>query len=242
MAGYRSLIDCIRERHPEVDDPVRAIGQGRVLVDGRVVLNPNSRVRRGASISIRKQTPLRGEAKLRAALQAFPVQVSGRVALDAGSSAGGFVRVLLEHGATRVYAVDAGHGQLLGSLRQDPRVVNLEGTNISALDRSIITDAVDVVTLDLSYLSLASAIGYLENVPLAKAASLLALVKPMFELGLPRPPVDNAKLERACLLAEAAIAAAGWSIRGRARSPVQGSRGAVEFWIWAARADGDRLS
>ena len=78
--------------------------------------------------------PLRGEAKLRAALAGFDVRAAGRVCLDLGAAAGGFTRVLLEAGAARVYAVDAGFGQLLGSLRQDPRVVNLEATNVAALD------------------------------------------------------------------------------------------------------------
>ncbi len=81
-----------------------------------------------------RHPPLRGEAKLRAALAAFDVRVTGRVCLDVGAAAGGFTRVLLEAGASRVYAVDAGFGQLLGSLRQDPRVVNLEATNVAALD------------------------------------------------------------------------------------------------------------
>src|SRR5207248_5685095 len=117
---------------------LEAIAEGRVLVDGRIVTNPRSQVRRDALVSIRRPTALRGEAKLRAALAAFEVPVAGRVALDAGAAAGGFVRVLLELGAARVYAVDVGHGQLLGSLRQEPRVVTLERTNISDLDPSLV--------------------------------------------------------------------------------------------------------
>src|SRR5207248_8695281 len=101
---------------------------------------------------------LRGETKLRAALAAFDVSVAGRVALDVGAAAGGFTRALLAAGARRVYAVDAGYGQLLGSLRQDPRVVNLEATNLGELSVDLIPDQVELVTLDLSYLALAAAV------------------------------------------------------------------------------------
>lgn len=206
-----------------------------MLVDGRVILNPNSQVREGASIVIQPPVVLRGEAKLRAVLQAFPVGVSGRTALDAGAAAGGFVRVLLEAGVTRVYAVDAGHGQLLGSLRQDPRVVNLEATNLSELNTTLVPEPIAVVTLDLSYLSLAAGVPYLSRVQLAERATLLALVKPMFELALAAPPADDVQLERARRLAEQAIGAAGWAVEGSIRSPVKGARGATEFWVHATR-------
>ena len=206
-----------------------------MLVDGRVILNPNSQVRQGASIAIQPPLVLRGEAKLRAALRAFPVAVSGRTALDAGAAAGGFVRVLLEAGVTRVYAVDAGHGQLLGSLRQDPRVVNLEATNLSELDTTLVPEPIEVVTLDLSYLSLAVGVRYLSRVQIAEGATLLALVKPMFELGLAAPPADDVQLERARRLAEQAIGAAGWAVEGSIRSPLKGARGATEFWVHATR-------
>lgn len=221
--------------HPDLADAGVAIAQGRVLVDGRVILNPNSQVRVGASIAIQPPPVLRGEAKLRAALKAFPIDLSGRTALDAGAAAGGFVRVLLEAGAARVYAVDVGHGQLLGSLRQDPRVVNLEATNLSELDTTLVPDPIEAVTLDLSYLSVAGGVRYLSRVQLAEGAALLALVKPMFELSLAVPPVDDAQLERARRLAGQAIAEAGWVVEGSIRSPVKGARGAIEFWVHARR-------
>src|SRR5579885_3286776 len=117
---------------------------------------------------------LRGTIKLRAALAAFAVEVAGRVALDVGASTGGFTVALLEAGAARVYAVDAGFGQLLGRLRQDARVVNLERTNLAALE---LPEPIDLVTVDLSYLSIALAAPQLPRAP-----ELIALVKPMFEL------------------------------------------------------------
>ena len=198
-------------------------------------MNPNSQVRSDASIAVQKPVVLRGEAKLRSALQAFQVAVSGLTALDAGAAAGGFVRVLLEVGAARVYAVDVGHGQLLGSLRQDPRVVNLEATNLSQRDAVLVPEPIELITLDLSYLSLASGVRYLSRVRLAQCATLLALVKPMFELGLAQPPADDARLEEALRLAERGIGEAGWRVAGSIRSPVTGARGAIEFWVHANR-------
>jgi 23S rRNA (cytidine1920-2'-O)/16S rRNA (cytidine1409-2'-O)-methyltransferase len=178
------------------------------------------------------EQPLRGEAKLEAALAAFRVRVEGRTALDAGAAAGGFTRVLLRRGARRVYAVDAGYGQLLGSLRQDPRVVNLERTNLGALDRRLVPEAVELVTLDLSYLALAEAVPQLGRLELASGADLVALVKPQFELHLSRPPADP----RPALDAAArGIECAGWRVADVIDSPVQGTKGAVEFLLWARR-------
>jgi predicted rRNA methylase YqxC with S4 and FtsJ domains len=105
-----------------------------------------------------------------------------------------FTRVLLDAGAGRVYAVDAGHGQLLGSLRQDSRVINLEATNLGNLTTHLVPDEIDVVTLDLSYLALSEAMPQLENVRPTDRAHAIELVKPQFELGLARPPNDRAQL------------------------------------------------
>lgn len=229
----RRLVDEVARRYPALADPAGAIEAGTVLVDGRFVQNPASMVAPSAAIVVRDEAPLRGEAKLAAALAAFGVEVAGRVALDAGASTGGFVRVLLGAGAGRVYAVDAGHGQLLGSLRQDPRVVNLEGVNLGALTRALVPEPVDVVTLDLSYLSLAEAVPQLAGIELAPAADCLALVKPMFELSLAAAPIDAATMADAVDRASAGFTAAGWTVRGWIPSPVTGAKGAVEALLHA---------
>ena len=108
--------------------------------------------------------------------------MAGRVALDLGTSAGGFATALLGRGVRRVYAVDAGIGQLVGRLRSDPRIVNLEGHNLGVLDTTIVPEFIDLVTVDLSYLALAQAIPQLERVRLRPTTHLVALVKPTFEL------------------------------------------------------------
>jgi 23S rRNA (cytidine1920-2'-O)/16S rRNA (cytidine1409-2'-O)-methyltransferase len=154
----RLLSRRVQLAHPQLD-AADAIERGLVRVDGRIVTNPRSLVPDGASVTlVSREVPLRGEAKLEAALAAFGVDVRGRVALDLGASAGGFTRALLRAGAARVYAVDAGYGQLLGSLRQDQRVVDLERTNLGALSAALVPDEVGVVTADLSYVPLAVAL------------------------------------------------------------------------------------
>jgi 23S rRNA (cytidine1920-2'-O)/16S rRNA (cytidine1409-2'-O)-methyltransferase len=175
---------------------------------------------------------LRGTRKLRAALAAFAVPVAGRVCVDVGASTGGFTTALLEAGARRVYAVDAGHGQLLGSLRQDPRVVVHERTNLAAID-AVVTEPIALATVDLSYLALARAAPQLARIPFVAGADLVALVKPMFELGLATAPVDDASLAEATRRAAEGLAAAGFTVVATMASPVAGGGGAREGFVHA---------
>jgi 23S rRNA (cytidine1920-2'-O)/16S rRNA (cytidine1409-2'-O)-methyltransferase len=181
------------------------------------------------------RAPLRGEAKLQAALDTFGIDVRDRVCLDLGAAAGGFTRVLLDAGALRVYAVDVGFGQLLGSLRQDERVLNLEATNVSKLDTRLIPEPIEVVTIDVSYLALAAAVAQLDRIDIAPDADLVGLVKPMFELRLATAPTDPATVDIATERAAAGIEAAGWQVVGVMPSPVLGGRGAVEALLHARK-------
>jgi len=229
-----TLLDEVRRLRPDLDDPEAAIKDGRVLVDGRFVTNPASRLRPGSSVSVRDPAPLRGAAKLSAALDHFNVEPGGRVALDAGAAAGGFTSVLLERGARRVYAVDVGHGQLVGRLRQDPRVVNLEATNLADLRPQLVPDPIEVLTLDLSYLALAEGVTQLTaRLELASGADLVGLVKPMFELHLPSAPTDRPSLDAALRLAVEGVESAGWRLMATMDSPVEGARGARELLLHA---------
>jgi 23S rRNA (cytidine1920-2'-O)/16S rRNA (cytidine1409-2'-O)-methyltransferase len=189
---YRNVMDHVRAVRPDIGDPAALIEARLLVVDGRIITGPRTLVRTGASVVLRSSRPLRGEDKLRAVLEAFGVEVTGRVCLDVGASAGGFTWVLLELGAAKVIAVDAGYGQLPGSLRVHSRVLNLERTNLSDLGHVVPRCwDIEVVTMDLSHLSLAAAVPQLEAVRLAATADLVALVKPMFELGLAAPPRTN---------------------------------------------------
>jgi 23S rRNA (cytidine1920-2'-O)/16S rRNA (cytidine1409-2'-O)-methyltransferase len=232
----RPLVRELARRFPDLEDPESAVAAGIVLVDGIPSRNPASLVAPGVSVTVQRPVALRGEAKLRHALGAFAVPVAARTALDVGAAAGGFTRVLLEAGAARVYAVDAGHGQLLGSLRQDPRVVALERTNLGALTPELVPDRVEVVTMDLSYLPIAQAAPQLEAVRLSPSADLVALVKPQHELRLGRP-AGNEEVAEAVEHARSGLAATGWSVAGAIASPVLGARGAAEWLLHARRCD-----
>jgi 23S rRNA (cytidine1920-2'-O)/16S rRNA (cytidine1409-2'-O)-methyltransferase len=233
--SFKKFLDQIRQTHPEASDPESLIRSGQVLVDGKIVTNPASLIRLGATIVVVTPRVLRGEVKLQAALDTFQLSVAGRVALDVGASTGGFTRVLLRAGATRCYAVDAGHGQLLGSLRCDSRVVNLESTNLGDLNRGLVPEVIDVITMDLSYLSLASAVPQLDRIAIADNADLVVLVKPMFELGLPALPEESVLLERAVVQAIQGIELSRWKVLAQMESPVRGAGGAIEFFLHARR-------
>jgi 23S rRNA (cytidine1920-2'-O)/16S rRNA (cytidine1409-2'-O)-methyltransferase len=228
------LLALLRERRPDIADPEGSIRQGRVLVDGYPVTNARARVRRGSSVRIREGGPLRGERKMHAALKGFGLHVRGTTALDAGAAAGGFTKALLDAGARRVYAVDVGHGQLLGSIRQDGRVVVLEHTNIADLTQALVPDRLSVITLDLSYLSLAEAVPQLNVLDISTSAVLVALVKPMFELGAAELPPPSG-WQDAVEAATRAVDASGWHVGDVMRSPVLGKGGAVEFFLLATR-------
>src|SRR5215470_10833951 len=164
------LLTLLNRRFPGLDDPVVLIKEGAVLIDGVPAASPRTRVRADAAVRIRRPRLLRGTVKLAHALTAFCVDAAGAVALDLGAAAGGFTQALLDAGASRVYAVDVGAGQLRGWLRADPRVINLERTNLARLDPHLIAEPADLVTMDLSYLSIAEAIGQVDRRLLAPAA------------------------------------------------------------------------
>jgi 23S rRNA (cytidine1920-2'-O)/16S rRNA (cytidine1409-2'-O)-methyltransferase len=231
----RRLEAEVARRYPDLDDPGAAIRGGDVIVDGRIRTNPASLVSAETSIVSKKATRLRGETKLRGALDALGVEAAGRTALDLGAAAGGFTRALLDAAARRVYAVDAGFGQLLGSLRQDDRVVNLEGLNLGSLTRSLVPEPIELVSIDLSYLAIGKAVSQLGEIEFADGADMVALVKPMFELRRATPPTDPADLRAAVETAERGLLRANWRPLAAIESPVRGNRGAIEFFIHARR-------
>jgi len=207
-----------------------------VLVDGRVLSNPRTLVRADAALRVLGERPLRGTVKLAHALDTLAVPVVDRVAVDAGASAGGFTTALLDRGAARVYAVDAGVGQLREGLRHDRRVVNLEGHNLGLLDRVLVPEMVELVTVDLSYLALADALPQLERLHLAPASDLVALVKPTFELRRATLAAGPADVAEATRRVTTAMRHGGWAVRGTCAAPATGRRGAREAFVHARRA------
>jgi len=236
-ARFVALVDLLARHHPELDlDVIRV---GRVLVDGRVLTNPRARVRADASLRVVPERRLRGAVKLGSALDAFGVDVTGRIAVDVGASAGGFTTVLLERGASRVYAVDAGVGQLIGCLRRDTRVVNLEGHNLGALDRTLVPEQVDIVTMDLSYLALCDAVPQLECLEIRRRAALVVLVKPTFELGRGTLAASDTDVTVAVARTSEGINASGWTVIATCPAPRTGRRGAREVFVCAIRSRPD---
>ncbi len=185
----------------------------------------------------------RGGIKLAHGLDHFGWDVTGAVGLDVGSSTGGFTDVLLQRGARQVFAVDVGTNQLAWKLRSDPRVVVHEQTNARYLTDAIVTEPVDIVTCDASFISLAKVLDTALN--FAKPGGrLIALVKPQFEaerheIGKGGVVRDAAVHARVCAAAADWLASRGWDVAGVTRSPITGPEGNVEFLIGATRTAGD---
>ncbi|TML36950.1 MAG: TlyA family rRNA (cytidine-2'-O)-methyltransferase [Actinobacteria bacterium] len=233
-ARFVALASLVAARCPTLRVE-QALVTGRVLVDGRVLTNPAARVRADASIKVLPERRLRGETKLTHALSTFDVQLIGRVAIDLGASAGGFTSALLAAGARRVYAIDAGVGQLVGRLRLDPRVVNLEGHNLGAITTTDVPHPVDVVTMDLSYLPIAMAAAQLDRFRFAEVADLISLVKPTFELHRGELACLREEVEEAVGTANTALRGQRWCILGTTPAPRTGRRGAPEVFLHARR-------
>ena len=183
----------------------------------------------------------RGGVKLDHGLTHFGFDVAGTVALDIGSSTGGFTDVLLSRGAAKVHAVDVGTNQLAWNLRQDARVAVHEQTNARSLDEAIVPDPVDFVVCDASFISLAKVL----EAPLKLArpgSKMVALIKPQFEAGraevgkggVVRDPTVHS---RVCSDAAAWVKSQGWRVLGLTESPITGPEGNVEFLLGAIKND-----
>jgi 23S rRNA (cytidine1920-2'-O)/16S rRNA (cytidine1409-2'-O)-methyltransferase len=183
----------------------------------------------------------RGGHKLAAALDAFEIDPAGRVCLDVGSSTGGFTDVLLQRGASRVYALDVGRGQLADSLRRDPRVVSMERTNARHLSATSLPEPIALATIDVSFISLDLVLGPVAST-LAPGGQMVALVKPQFEAGRGRTDhgvVRDPAIHRE-VLAHVVEAATALRIGTRAviRSPLTGPEGNREFLAHLAPGPG----
>jgi 23S rRNA (cytidine1920-2'-O)/16S rRNA (cytidine1409-2'-O)-methyltransferase len=205
-----------------------------VVVNGHHVGKPGQAVGTDAELAVQRTEPeyvSRGAYKLLAALDQWAIEPTGKAALDVGASTGGFTDVLLERGAGRVYAVDVGYGQLHYRLRNDPRVVSMERTNVRYLES--LPEPIELAVADVSFISLRLALPPVFRL-LEPEAPLIALVKPQFEAGRAQvgrrgvvrdPAVHQQVLDEL----EAWSANQPWHLRDVLVSPIKGPAGNVEF-------------
>lgn len=209
----------------------------QVSVDGQVVSKAGAQVSRDADVAlVAPDHPYvsRGGLKLAHALETFGIAVEGREALDIGASTGGFTDVLLQRGAARVVALDVGHGQLDWTMRNDPRVVVIEHFNARRLTPADLPGPVDMVCIDVSFISLRQILPVIPPL-LRPGADVVALVKPQFEAGRAevRSGVIRDEAIHARVLEEirAAAAAVGLTPVAATPSPITGQKGNVEFLL-----------
>jgi 23S rRNA (cytidine1920-2'-O)/16S rRNA (cytidine1409-2'-O)-methyltransferase len=222
------------------------IAEGAVLVDGRAASKPATKVAEQADVVVRTKVPAyvsRGAHKLAGALAAFDVSVDNKRCLDAGASTGGFTDVLLRAGAAEVVGVEVGHGQLVDSIRADPRVKTFERTNVRQITPDTIGGQVDLTVADLSFISLRLVLPVLMACT-RTGGDVLPMVKPQFEVGRERlgsgGVVRDPQMRAEVVLAIAREAATmGWGTRGVIRSPLPGPSGNVEFFLWLSRGGPD---
>ena len=221
---------------------VEAIDAGLVLVGGAPASTPARQVDAGESITVQRagnQYVSRGGQKLAAGLDAFGVDVAGRLAVDIGSSTGGFTDCLLQRGAAHVVAIDVGTNQLAWSLRQDPRVTVMERTNVRNLDGSALDAPADLCVADLSFISLRTVAPHLLELT-TDTADYVLLVKPQYEAGrerLGKGGIVRDPAVHAAVLHEVTegLAVTGLGIDAVIRSPLTGADGNVEFVVHARR-------
>ncbi len=218
---------------------VASRSQAKSLIEGgHIKYNGNVLKRAGEMIDsegkIEITAPIfvgRGAFKLEEALKVFNVDIKNLVMMDVGASTGGFTEVLLNHGATKVYAIDVGHDQLAKKLREDSRVINMEGTNMRALET--LPDMCDGAVMDVSFISITKILANIKNL-LKPQGFLIALIKPQFEAGIDRLPKDGiikSDRVRADILSEVNLFATqnGWNHLQTITSPIEGKNGNIEF-------------
>lgn len=214
------------------------IMKGAVYVNGFPVLKPGTIVADSAVVEIKSDDipyVSRGGVKLEAAIRGFNVDIRGKTAMDIGSSTGGFTDCLLQHGARKVYCIDVGYGQLAWKLRQDERVVIIERTNIRYMPLQRIPEDIDIVVIDVSFISL------IKVIPKAiefmnEGGEIVALIKPQFEVGkgeVNKGGVirDEEKRLKAVEQVCQGLKSLNLMIRGIMQSPILGSKGNVEYFI-----------
>ena len=224
------------------------IMSGCVFLDGQRADKPGMSVSPDTEPEVHKKELAfvsRGGYKLDKAIRVFGIDPEGKRCIDCGASTGGFTDVLLQHGAEKVYAVDVGYGQLAWTLRNDPRVVNLERTNLRYVTKEQIPDLLDLAVCDVSFISLRLVMPAVA--PLLKPdAEIMCLIKPQFEAG--RELVGKKGVVRDAAVHEQVIRTVlefmpsiGFSVQGLDYSPITGPEGNIEFLLYMRKSDADSV-
>jgi 23S rRNA (cytidine1920-2'-O)/16S rRNA (cytidine1409-2'-O)-methyltransferase len=218
-----------------LDQAQRLIMAGQVRAQGQVVFNPSDSFSEDVQIDIDwgPRYVSRGGEKLAAALNEFNVEVRGLICADIGASTGGFTDCLIQHGARRVYAIDVGRGILHWKLRQEPKIVIMEGSNVRLLEQ--LPESIDLITLDVSFISSKTIYPVVRSWFKDGSGILLALIKPQFEAtksqssmgkGVIRDPAIHKQVLYDVL--QYAVTE-GYQIAGLMQSPIMGPKGNKEF-------------
>jgi 23S rRNA (cytidine1920-2'-O)/16S rRNA (cytidine1409-2'-O)-methyltransferase len=218
------------------------IMEGKVFVNGMPVSKAGTLVDENVSIELRgEDIPYvsRGGLKLEAAINYFNISLKDKIAMDVGASTGGFTDCMLQNGAKKIYCIDVGYGQLAWKLRQDPRIVLIERTNIRYLERKKVPDEIAIAAIDASFISL------LKVVPpvlefLKEDGEIIALIKPQFEVGKGEVDKggivkDEGKRRRAVERVREGLESLGLETIGIIQSPIAGQKGNIEFLIYMKR-------
>jgi len=213
---------------------------GLVQVDGRKVTKVGVEIPIDAEVEI-KESPFgkyvsRGGLKLESAIKEFGLNVRSKVCLDVGAARGGFTDCLLQNGAEKVYALDVGYGQLDWKLRNDPRVVNIEKTNIRYFKGEGIKSSIDLATIDVSFISLEKVLPRVKEL-VRKKGEIVSLIKPQFEAGREKVQrggvVKDAKIHREVINKIKLLARSlGLEVKGLIPSPIKGPAGNIEYFIY----------
>ena len=217
---------------------------GIVYVNNQKVLKAGDKIKEGDNIEIRGQGlkyVSRGGLKLEKAVDVFNLNLDGKVCMDIGASTGGFTDCMLQNGAEKVYAVDVGYGQLAWKLRSDPRVVNMERTNIRYIDFDLLTDDITFISIDVAFISLKLVLPVAFNI-LSQDGQLVALIKPQFEAG--KDEVGKKGVVRDINIHKKVVTEIinfaydfGFSVDMLDYSPIKGPEGNIEYLVLLSKKE-----
>lgn len=243
----KKRLDCLIFERGLADSREKAkimIMMGNVYVDNQKSDKPGTMLPGNVTIEVRGETlryVSRGGLKLEKAMAVFPIRLQDKITMDIGASTGGFTDCMLQNGAKKVYSIDVGYGQLAWKLRTDPRVVNLERTNVRYLTAEQVPDQIDFFSVDVSFISLCLVLPVARNF-LAEHGQAVCLIKPQFEAGRGKVGKKGVVRDKAVHIEVIQkirdfVLEHGFSVLGLTFSPVKGPEGNIEYLIFLEKAE-----